>query len=136
MSDTITRTAIRPMPIVGAAYRPPAPAILASLPAGANLLLRPEPGNPFDPNAVMVCISTLMLREQADSETLRERLAGFGQDILDVIGESLDYEWHLGYIAKTFAAYLAPMMGGQVWPAELMFDAAGRPMAKPIGEDD
>ena len=136
MSDTITRSAIRPMPIVGAAYRPPAPAILASLPAGTVLALRPEPANPYDPNAVMVVITTACLQDSADVEELAVRLGGFGMTPEDVFDAPGEHEHHLGYVAKTFAAHLAPMMGGQVWPAELMFDAAGRPLAKPIGEDD
>lgn len=136
MSGTLSRSAIRAMPIVGAAYRPPAVAILGSLPAGASLLLRPEPGNPYDPNAVMVVITVEMLREYADPEELSLRLEGFGMADEAVLNEPDGHEFHLGYIAKTFAASLAPLMAGSVWPAELMFSGNGNPMAKPVGEDD
>lgn len=136
MSDTISRSAIRAMPIVGAAYRPPAPAILGALPAGASLLLRPEPLNLFDPNAVMVCILTEMIQAQADLEELAMRLEGFGMSSGEILEEPPQWEWHLGYIAKTFAASLAPLMAGEVWPAELLFSGNGSPLAKPIGEDD
>ena len=136
MSDTISRSAIRAMPIVGAAYRPPASAILGALPAGASLLLRPEPSNPFDPNAVMVVVTVGVIRDQADAEELAMRLGGFGMTYDEVVDEFMDYEYHLGYIAKTFAASLAPVMAGNVWPAELLFSGNGSPLAKPIGEDD
>jgi len=130
------RSAIRAMPIVGAAYRPPAAAILGALPAGASLLLRPEPSNPFDPNAVMVVATAESIDTQADAEELVHRLQGFGMTYEQVCGEPPEHEWHLGYIAKTFAASLAPLMAGAVWPARLLFGANGNPMAKPIGEDD
>jgi len=136
MSDTISRSAIRAMPIVGAAYRPPASAILGALPAGASLLLRPEPSNPFDPNAVMVVVTVGVIRDQADAEELAMRLGGFGMTYDELTDEFLDHEYHLGYIAKTFAASLAPVMAGAVWPAELLFSGNGSPLAKPVGEDD
>jgi hypothetical protein len=64
------------------------------------------------------------------------RLGGFGMTYDEVVDEFMDYEYHLGYIAKTFAASLAPVMAGNVWPAELLFSGNGSPLAKPIGEDD
>lgn len=40
--------------LVGAHFRPPAKLILASLPSGAELILEPEPDNPYDEAAVKV----------------------------------------------------------------------------------
>ena len=45
-------------PLVGSHFRPPAKALLASLPAGFHLELRPEPLNPYDPNAIEVWLDT------------------------------------------------------------------------------
>jgi hypothetical protein len=44
------------LPIVGAKFRPPAQEVLTLLPAGAELLLRRQPDNPHDGNAVQVLL--------------------------------------------------------------------------------
>jgi len=87
-------------PLVGAHFRPPAKALLASLPAGHPLELRPEPENPYDPNAVAVWLDTKTLPSEAREE-LAETLEGTGFD-LESIDEQRDF--HVGYMAREAAA--------------------------------
>jgi hypothetical protein len=93
------------LPIVGAKFRPPAQEVLALLPAGAELLLRRQPDNPHDGNAVQVL---LPISESLSEDIINE---------LDAAGVDLDTETlHLGYIPRadsnlpTDAARLAPLM--------------------------
>jgi len=87
--------------LVGAHFRPPAKALLACLPAGHPLFLRPEPTNEYDANAVQVVLlrSTLepLLADVAFSEELENQLAGQGFDLATV--READ-EWHLGYLPR------------------------------------
>lgn len=87
--------------LVGAHFRPPAKALLACLPAGHPLLLRPEPSNEYDANAVQVVLlrSTLepLLADEAFSAELENQLAGQGFDLATV--READ-EWHLGYLPR------------------------------------
>lgn len=95
MSDSITTQ------LVGAHFRPPAKALLACLPAGHPLLLRPEPTNEYDANAVQVVLRTdsllPLLTESAFGEELDAQLAGQGHS-LETLQEA--DEWHLGYLPR------------------------------------
>ena len=88
------------VPLVGSHFRPPAKALLASLPAGHPLELRPEPSNPYDPNAVAVWLDAHTLPQEAKEE-LVHTLEGSGFD-LDDIHEQRDF--HVGYMAREHAA--------------------------------
>ena len=79
------------LPIVGSRFHPPAPAILAALPVGHPLELRPEPENPHDQNVIAVWITGLPLPAIL-------ALNGDGLLVLD--------EYHLGYIPRERAADL------------------------------
>lgn len=137
MSDSITTQ------IVGAHFRPPAKALLACLPAGHPLYLRPEPTNEYDSNAVQVLLrSTRLLQLVAEpffKDELENQLSGQGFDVESVLAEP---EWHLGYLPK--AAKGNPAL--QEWNQEvqkaihevaydensiiaaiLSFDSAGKP---------
>lgn len=83
-------------PIVGAHFRPPAKAILASLPSGQELWLRPEPTNPYDENAVQVLLRTESIPNEC-WENLILQASGMGFDEAALRAEPL---WHLGYIPK------------------------------------
>lgn len=113
--------------IVGAFYRPPAKAILEALPAGAPLILRAEPDNPFDSNAVQVLSRSASWGESA-REKLKEALPLFGHDLDETLSQP---EWHLGYIPKGDAAALHGMVQCDV-TGELRFSAAGQPQ---VGTD-
>ncbi len=95
MTETITTQ------LVGAHFRPPAKALLACLPAGHPLALRPEPTNEYDENAVQVVLRTTSLSPLTDdpffSDELNTQLEGAGFDLASVLGES---EWHLGYLPR------------------------------------
>ena len=86
--------------IVGAHFRPPAKAILASLPTGAVLSLVPEPENPFDSNAIAVFVEPKEI-PPSEHETLNETAQGMGFSIEDILTAPA---WHLGYIPKALAA--------------------------------
>lgn len=90
----------RSAPLVGMHFRPPAKAILQSLPAAYPLELRPEPSNPYDPNAVAVWFDASHLPDEA-LEELRHTLPGQGSDIESLCDQRF---WHIGYIAKGEAA--------------------------------
>jgi hypothetical protein len=95
--------------IVGAKFRPPAEGLLAVLPLGTKLIVRREPSNIYDINAMMVLARTedfatpdwVKLMQPLDST------AGYGSDIDDILASP---EWHLGYIPRQDALLLAPRM--------------------------
>lgn len=125
-------------PIVGARFRPPAQAILDKLPAGTKLLLRRQPDNPYDRNAVQVLL--FFNQETAVIEAI-ERACDCG---IDPVNPYPDEPIHLGFIPRESAAKLAPLMdesakieeegtfaieqGIAEWPATLTFAAHGGPM--------
>ncbi len=86
-------------PIVGAKYRPPAEAILAALPIGARLILRPEPWNEHDRFAKAVIINVNDLPDSTLAE-LDGKIGKFGMTIRDLIATP---EHHLGYIPAAMA---------------------------------
>lgn len=129
-------------PVVGMHFRPPAKAILAFLPSGAQLSLQLEPDNPYDANAIRVLVEAKEVPEDL-RDALNAQLCGFGHDL-----ESFDAgsPWHLGYIAREHAAELAGPLADAIdnaevtdaelvnggtctWPAQLLFDGSGKPMA-------
>lgn len=88
------------VPIVGAHFRPPAKTIIQSLPAGYTLELRPEPSNPYDPNAVAVWFDASHLSPDAKEE-LEATLPANGGNLEDLLSQRF---WQLGYLAKEHAA--------------------------------
>ena len=118
-------------PIVGAHFRPPAKAILASLPAGAALSLVPEPENPFDSNAIAVFVEPKEI-PPSEHETLAGTAQGMGFEIEDILTAPA---WHLGYIPKALAASIVGDLndaifheeGASSWPGTLAFDIKGAP---------
>lgn len=88
--------------IVGQHFRPPAKALLACLPAGHPLFLRPEPTNEWDANAVQVLLHSsslrpLLLQEPFFRDELEQQLSGQGHDVEGVLAQE---EWHLGYLPR------------------------------------
>lgn len=116
--------------IKGAFFRPPARGLLAALPQGTALVLRPEPGNAYDPFAVAVWVVLGEDDLAAMNEAVRARLAaeldGFG---LDLGALAAQREWHLGYVPKERSAEVAGQLDSLAeWPARLGF-AGGQPAA-------
>ena len=108
-------------PIVGQYFRPPAGAILQVLPAGATLILRPEPSNPFDPNAVQVLVKTTEIpREHTD--ILAAIAQGQGYSAEDIFAAE---EWHLGYISKNMACDLVKTLPAGDTQAMICFSPSG-----------
>lgn len=129
------------VPLVGAHFRPPAKAIIQSLPAAYPLELRPEPSNPYDANAVAVWFDASHLDANAKEE-LESTLPGNGSNLDDLLSQRF---WQLGYLAKEHAAVHqerialiteghnidATVSGlGLIWtgyPCKLTFTGEGKP---------
>lgn len=87
------------LPLVGGRFRPPAIAIINSLPVGCPVWLLPEPLNPYDQNAIAVMLFSSDIPKT--SYPLLEDLApGYGHSLEEILATT---EWHLGYIAKDHA---------------------------------
>lgn len=84
-------------PLVGAHFRPPAKQILAHLPAGAGLILEPEPENPFDPQAVKVSVPVTAIPE-SEFPALAQELPEAGLTLEQLMSGGTVW---LGYIAKS-----------------------------------
>jgi hypothetical protein len=90
------------LPLVGSHFRPPAKALLQVLPSGTELILRAEPGNPYDPNAVQVLLPTANIPEDVEQE-LEIHALGHGYDLPQIKAQD---EWHVGYVKATEALWL------------------------------
>lgn len=95
---------IHTLPIVGAKFRPPALCVLSSLGSQCRLLVRREPTNQYDPNALQVLVLPGSFSD-ATINKLRVELPNWGFSFDDVA--SLD-EIHLGYVPRERAAEIAP----------------------------
>lgn len=98
------------VPLVGAHFRKPAPAILGVLPLGHPLILEPEPTNPYDPNAIKVNISIDSIRQlpQEVQNELDVRAAGSGHSLEEILNHPEDF--HLGFVAKEETEKLHPIL--------------------------
>jgi hypothetical protein len=110
-------------PLVGMFFRPPAKAILAHLPSSCPLEIQPEPENPHDENALQVFVKSTDI-PPAQHEDLRADAAGMGFDLETILSTP---EWHLGYIARAFAAQWAPAFSPGRTAAKLTFNFEGIP---------
>ena len=107
--------------VVGAYFRPPAKAILQVLPTGTPLVLRPEPTNQYDANAIQVIVAT----SDIPQDDLEAAVCGYGFTLEEVLAKP---EWHLGYIPRVDAVDLAPKLGSKTVSGELAFGMKGQPM--------
>lgn len=114
------------LPIVGAKFRPPASGLLSVLRAGNKLLIRREPDNQYDANALQVLIVRDELEKLPEAQ-LQSACEGFGFGSAEVLAAP---EWHLGYIPRGDAEMLAPSFDRAATrgiSASLTFDFRGRP---------
>lgn len=73
-------------PIVGSHFYPPAKLLLSNIPLSFPLGLRPEPLNPYDPNATEVWLNPLDLPlNLAENSDFIQALAGFGLDLPELL---------------------------------------------------
>lgn len=133
-------TSMMPCKIVGSYYRPPASAIVSTIPVGTPLELRAEPNNHVDPNAIAVWIRTKdILPDIYKRLVLAGSSCGFRID--DEPSDNAEAflasilavpSWHLGYIpaivAKTAAAK-ALLRSGPVAGQFIILD--GKPAMAP-----
>lgn len=109
-------------PIVGAFHRPPALAIIQVLPSGCTLILRPEPDNPCDPNAIQVLVRSEHIPHDDHAYDLLDQLATpYGSSADEIMAQE---EWHLGYVPRTDAANIR--LDGDV-TGKLIFGMDGKP---------
>jgi hypothetical protein len=87
---------------VGAFHRPPAQVILNSLAIGAKLLLRREPTNAFDVNAIAVWLPNEAFPNR--NTDLELAILGCGKEPTEFFSQD---ELQVGYIPKGIAAVLA-----------------------------
>ena len=89
-------------PIVGSHFRPPAKQLLTVLPLGCGLLLRPEPDNPYDENAVQVLVSITSTFPISRWAELGQALDGTGFEPQDLVREEkINGPLQLGYIPRS-----------------------------------
>lgn len=115
-------------PLVGMHYRPPAKAIVEHLPAGAELLLEPEPTNEFDPNAVKVLADPALVPASVHPR-FAAALEGYGYTLSETLAAGFT---HVGYIARTSAESLCKpitedITNGEPPRATLGFSPEGKP---------
>ena len=83
--------------LVGAHFRPPAKTLLAHLPSGCPLLLQPEPGNQYDPDALQVLVDPVVIPVGQHSQ-LSAELPLQGATLEQVLSAG---PIHLGFVAKS-----------------------------------
>lgn len=116
--------------IVGAKFRPPALGILAALCANFPLVLRREPGNVHDANAIQVMLgdsaNDRLAFEELDREFVDEKLAAYGFNRDDVLAR---LPVQLGYIPRDDAERIAALADQHAltsWWGVFGFDARGQ----------
>jgi hypothetical protein len=123
------------VPVVGMHFWPPAKVLVGIMPTGHALILRPEPTNPYDENAIAVWAdaSSVPLDLIKDNMSAFEG-AGDAPDLGEL--ESIEAWTHtmrqLGYVAKTETDKvrgLKPNLNNE-WDATIAFDGSGKPTAK------
>ena len=88
------------VPLVGAHFRPPAKQVLSVLRVDTELLLAPEPENPYDPKAIRVSVDLRNEFALFRVPALREALEGTGTEVEDLMNSHAE-PLHLGYIADS-----------------------------------
>lgn len=123
------------VPVVGAHFRPPAKVLIAIMPTGHALQLRPEPTNPYDENAIAVW---------AKADAIPTDLIVDNMPAFEGAGDAPDLEnlggmegWQatyrqLGYVARVDTDKVRGLQSDSngFWDATIGFDGAGKPTAK------
>lgn len=86
------------IPLVGMHFRPPAKEVLSVLVNGTELILRPEPTNEYDMNAVMVLVD--MAEFPVAKIDLLQVVIGNKWDACEICAQGL---FQLGYLAASGA---------------------------------
>lgn len=113
--------------IVGGKFRPPALGVIASLPVGFSLLLKREPDNKFDHNAIKVILVDSDALAKIDAELLSRNIEGYGFTRDDLVTRG---PIHLGYIPRDNAGELARIVdttGISQWPGTFTTNVEGQP---------
>lgn len=92
-------------PIVGAYHRPPAQTLLNNLSLNTRLILRPEPGNFYDPNAIAIWVPRESFPNQ--NPDLEASIQSRGLDVVEFFSQM---EFQVGYLPREIAAELAPKL--------------------------
>ncbi len=134
---SVTYNSTPSAPLVGSHFYPPAKALLAELPNGAPLLLRPEPENPYDDHAVAVYADLDAPECLAALDAIYPSLASTGKDVDELraqryiqvghIARVIAADWHEP-IAAAIAAQneASPYDESVYWGCKLGFNAQGK----------
>lgn len=85
--------------LVGSHFYPPAKQVLARSAAGSRVILRPEPENPYDPQAIEVLGWFVELVPASQFAALAVDLEGTGVTVEDL--QAAEVPMKLGHVAKT-----------------------------------
>lgn len=110
-------------PIVGVSYRPPSQTILEHLALNTPLVMRREPDNRFDPNAIAIWIETSNI--PPNDLDLNSALSRRGFSIWELKAND---EFQLGYIPATIAAVIAGDFPLSDTPARFAISGTGKPI--------
>lgn len=111
------------LPIMGARFRKPAPALLSIAAGGTAMILRPEPENEHDNNAVAIYLPSSSMSDRV-LELGEDTLSNAGLEASDIRAKDL---WHVGYIPKEIASWMQARLAGKDHPAKLAFLVDGKP---------
>lgn len=110
-------------PIVGAKFHPPATIILNFMAVNTQLILRPDPSNRYDSNAIEVRVLGEFIRP---SSSFDAELSKKGYNIADIINS--DLPWMLGFVPKDVAKYFMEKgFGSSDKPARFVVMPTGAP---------
>lgn len=112
--------------LVGSSFHPPAILLLQNLPSWAELVLAPEPENPYDAGAIKVSVGIEQI-PAARHEELEGLLPGCGMTLSELLAEPF---WMLGHVAASGGKPLekAGLRAGTAEVGEAM--AGGRAKAR------
>lgn len=117
-------------PIVGAKFHPPATTILNFLAVNTQLILRPDPSNRYDSNAIEVRVKGQLLSPSSSFDT---ELSKKGFNIADLINTA--DSWMLGFVPKDVAKYFMEKgFGTAEKPARFVVMPTGAPAIQLLEE--
>lgn len=107
MTSQITTTSILHIPLVGLSFYPAAKYLIDFLPTGCELVLIPEPHNPYDEKAVKVLVNIKTSLPASQYEPADVAIAGTGRDIETLLHS--DESFMLGHLADSDGKPLAKL---------------------------
>ena len=118
-------------PIVGAKFHPPATIILDFMAVNTRLILRPDPSNRYDSNAIEVRAEGEFLLPSSNFDAA---LARKGFNIADII--NAETSWMLGFVPKDVAKFFMEKgFGTSEKPARFVVMPTGAPAIQLLDQE-